>query len=166
MGAKLAELEARATASIPRDDGAQNTRYRLSTENIAVQFGGVIALADVRVSIRREEILGLIGPNGAGKTTLVNCMTGFQRPTFGRVLLDEKDYSTQGPESFRRAGVARTFQAGRLFREMSVLDNVMATAVGMGLSLPRAAKAAIEILTWLGVGDKASQLAGVLPYTD
>jgi branched-chain amino acid transport system ATP-binding protein len=138
----------------------------LAADNLEVRFGGLTAISGVSLTVQRHEVFGLIGPNGAGKTTLVNCMTGFQVPTSGRVLLARHDVTGWRPERLRRAGVARSFQAGRLFRDMTVLDNVEVAAVGMGLSRRQAAAAAMEMLAWLGVADKAGAIAGSLPYTD
>jgi branched-chain amino acid transport system ATP-binding protein len=138
----------------------------LAADDIEVRFGGVTAIANVSLTVERHEIFGLIGPNGAGKTTLVNCLTGFQAPTSGRVLLARVDVTGWPPERLRKVGVARTFQAGRLFREMSVLDNVEVAAVGMGLSRRQAAKVAMDMLGWVGIADKADTIAGALPYTD
>jgi branched-chain amino acid transport system ATP-binding protein len=138
----------------------------LTAEGIEVNFQGLSAIADVSLSIARREIFGLIGPNGAGKTTLVNCLTGFQRPTKGRVLLGREDTTGWGPDRFRRAGVARTFQAGRLFKNMTVIENVEVTGVGMNLSRRQARNHALEMLGWLGIADKADRVAGTLPYTD
>lgn len=113
----------------------------------------------------RHEVFGLIGPNGAGKITLVNCLTGFQAPTEGRVLVGE---STVGwsPMRFRERGVARTFQAGRLFKDMSVLENVEITAVGLGLVRRRAVEHGRVALEWVGLAEKAAVPAGALAYTD
>ena len=138
----------------------------LSADSLEVRFGGLTAISGVSLTVERHEVFGLIGPNGAGKTTLVNCMTGFQVPTSGRVLLARTDVTGWRPERLRRSGVARSFQAGRLFRDMTVLDNVEVAAVGMGLSRRQAAAAAMEMLGWLGVADKAGAIAGSLPYTD
>jgi branched-chain amino acid transport system ATP-binding protein len=139
---------------------------QLSADALEVRFGGLAAISDVTLSVRRGEIFGLIGPNGAGKTTLVNCLTGFQRPTLGRIRLDGADVTGWRPERLRKAGVARSFQAGRLFRDMTVLDNVEVTAVGLGLSRGQAAAAAMEMLVWIGLADKADAIAGSLAYTD
>ena len=78
-----------------------------TADHVEVRFQGLAAITDVSLTINRREILGLIGPNGAGKTTLINCMTGFQRPTNGRVLLARDDTTGWGPERFRRAGVGQ-----------------------------------------------------------
>jgi branched-chain amino acid transport system ATP-binding protein len=150
----------------PLDPGGLGNASELAADDIEVRFGGVTAISHVSLTVQRHEIFGLIGPNGAGKTTLVNCLTGFQAPTSGRVLLARADVTAWQPERLRRVGVARTFQAGRLFRDMSVLDNVEVAAVGMGLSRRRAADVAMEMLGWLGIADKADTIAGALPYTD
>src|ERR1700761_4462696 len=95
----------------------------LAAEGISVRFHGVAAIADVSLTVKRGEVFGLIGPNGAGKTTLVNCLTGFQRPSEGRVTLGGDDTADWGPDRFRKRDVARTFQAGRLFKDMTVIEN-------------------------------------------
>lgn len=138
----------------------------LRAENIAVRFQGLVAIADVSITLRRGEIVGLIGPNGAGKTTLVNCLTGFQRPSSGRVLLDDLDTAGWKPEHFRKRGIARTFQAGRLFKQMSVVENVEVAAVALGLTRRVAIERAAEIINWLGLGEKADLNASSLAYTD
>ncbi len=138
----------------------------LAVERLGVSFRGLSAISDVTLKLDRGEVFGLIGPNGAGKTTLVNCLTGFQRPTTGRVLLAGLDTIGWSPAKFRREGVARTFQGGRLFKNLSVLENVEATAVGLGLTRAKASQHAMAMLEWLGIADSAEKLAGALPYTD
>jgi branched-chain amino acid transport system ATP-binding protein len=138
----------------------------LRAENIVVRFQGLVAIAGASLALRRREIVGLIGPNGAGKTTLVNCLTGFQRPTLGRVVLGNVDTAGWKPEHFRRKGISRTFQAGRLFKQMSVVDNVEVAGVGLGLSRRRAFENAMVILDWIGLADKTRASAASLPYTD
>jgi branched-chain amino acid transport system ATP-binding protein len=138
----------------------------LTAEKVVVRFGGLAAISEVSLSVRRHEVFGLIGPNGAGKTTLVNCLTGFQAPTSGRVLLGDHPTAGWSPDRFRKQGVARTFQAGRLFKEMTVLENVEVTAVGLGLTRRKAAIQAMEMLDWVGLAGQAQRIAGTLPYTD
>ena len=138
----------------------------LQAEAVSVSFDGVRAITDVSLHLMKGEILGLIGPNGAGKTTLVNCLSGFQAPSSGRVRLAGQDTARWKAAEFRRKGIARTFQGGRLFREMSVLENVEVTGVALGMSRRRARQAAFEALTWMGIGRCAHELAGTLPYTD
>jgi branched-chain amino acid transport system ATP-binding protein len=139
---------------------------QLAVEDLSVRFEGLAALSHVNLAVKRHEVFGLIGPNGAGKTTLVNCLTGFQRPSLGRVLLNGQDTSNWQPDYFRRAGVARTFQAGRLFKDMTVLDNVEVTAVSLGFSRGAARPLALKILDWIELAEKAHLLASALAYTD
>ncbi len=104
----------------------------LSITGLTKRFGGLMALNDVTMDVPAGEILGLIGPNGAGKTTVFNCITGFYKPTSGKLILhrtskgDRTDVDIQGlkPEHVVNLGIARTFQNIRLFSELSVLDNV------------------------------------------
>ena len=138
----------------------------LEAVDVSVQFEGLTAVDGVNETVRQGEILGLIGPNGAGKTTLVNAMTGFQRPTGGEIKLSGRVISSFSPHWIRRHGVARTFQAGRLFRDMSVSENIEAAAVGMGLSRRKAHAHAMDLLEWVGLADRATLPAGALPYTD
>ena len=138
----------------------------LEARGVTVRFEGLTAVDGVDETLRQGEILGLIGPNGAGKTTLVNAMTGFQAPASGNVLLGDKVISHLTPHRIRRHGVARTFQAGRLFRDMPVSENVEVAAVSLGLSRRKAHVQAMDILEWIGLADQAADPAGVLPYTD
>jgi branched-chain amino acid transport system ATP-binding protein len=138
----------------------------LEAVDVSVRFEGLTAVDSVNETVRQGEILGLIGPNGAGKTTLVNAMTGFQETTGGGIKLSGKVISGSSPHWIRRHGIARTFQAGRLFRNMSVSENIEAAAVGMGLSRRKAHAHAMELLDWVGLADRATLPAGVLPYTD
>src|SRR3984893_7823684 len=100
------------------------------------------------------------------RTTLVNVLTGFQTPTSGRVWLDGVATDAMSAHQVRRRGVARTFQSGRLFRDLSVLDNLAVTAVGLGLGRREAAAKAALMLDWIGIGALAEHGAGALPYTD
>ncbi len=152
--------------SPPRSDRAQPQASELAVADLSVKFQGLSAISNVNLTLNRGAIFGLIGPNGAGKTTLVNCLTGFQQPTTGRVLLAGADTAGWTPTKFRQAGVARTFQGGRLFKNLTVLENVEATAVGLGLTRAKASKYAMAMLDWLGIADSAGKLAAILPYTD
>ena len=138
----------------------------LAARTLTVYFEGLSALEKIDLTVKRDEILGLIGPNGAGKTTFVNVLTGFQSPHDGGVHLGSEDITHWPPHRIRRAGVARTFQAGRLFRDLSVIDNVEASAVSLGLTRRQARVQGMEILAWIGLGDKAEKIAGTLPYAD
>ena len=114
----------------------------------------------------RHEIFGLIGPNGAGKTTLVNVLTGFQKPTHGRVVLAGVDVTGMPPHRIGRRGLARTFQAVRLYPDMLVIENLEAAAVGTGLGRREASRRARAILEWMNFTDKAYDHADTLPYGD
>jgi branched-chain amino acid transport system ATP-binding protein len=105
--------------------------------DISVRFEGLTAIDGVSITLGRNEVLGLIGPNGAGKTTLVNVLTGFERSTEGRVVLAGEDVTGWPAHRLGRAGLARTFQGVRLFRGLSVIENLEAAAVGTGLLAPR-----------------------------
>lgn len=138
----------------------------LALEQVGVAFGGFQALTDLSLSVAPGQIVGLIGPNGAGKTTCVNVLTGFQRPTTGRVMLAGRDVSGLPPQALRRAGVARTFQAGRLFAGLDVLDNLACAGVGLGQGRRAAEHGAGELLRWMGISGLESRSAAGLPYTD
>jgi branched-chain amino acid transport system ATP-binding protein len=138
----------------------------LAAEAIIVRFDGLIAIDQVSLDLVQDEVLGLIGPNGAGKTTLVNCLTGFQRPTSGRVLLGGAQISGATPQRVRRSGVARTFQGGRLYKDMTVWDNVEVTALALGHPRHEAAQMTERAIASLGLEQIARKKAGSLPYTD
>lgn len=138
----------------------------LGTEGVAVRFGGLAALDDLTLALDRDEILGLIGPNGAGKSTLINVLSGFQRAATGRVRLDGRDITGRKPHELSRLGIARTFQAVRLFPGLTVLENVAAGFAGRPVGRRAARVRAREILDWIGLGAKAGLVAGTLPYGD
>lgn len=96
----------------------------LEVKNLGISFGGLRAVDGVNLEIREGQLYGLIGPNGAGKTTIFNLLTGVYRPTDGTILLDGVPLVGRKPEQICQAGVARTFQNIRLFKKMTVLDNV------------------------------------------
>jgi branched-chain amino acid transport system ATP-binding protein len=138
----------------------------LSAENVSVRFGGLSALDSVSVSLRPNEILGLIGPNGAGKTTLVNVLSGFLRPTSGQVQIGGKNARRLHSHNYATAGVARTFQAVRLFPGMTVAENIEVSCVNIGMSRASARARAAELLKWGGLLEKAGRIATSLNYGD
>ncbi len=97
----------------------------LKIENLTMQFGGVTAVDNFSMEIRKGEIVALIGPNGAGKTTAFNAVTGVYQPTAGRIVLLDKDITGLRPDEVTGLGVARTFQNIRLFSSMTVFENVL-----------------------------------------
>jgi branched-chain amino acid transport system ATP-binding protein len=159
----------------------------LTVEHLTMRFGGLVAVDDVSFSVGRSDITALIGPNGAGKTTVFNCLTGFYKPTEGRITLrnGDKQFLLERMDDFRissTAKVARTFQNIRLFSGMTLLENLMISqhnylmrASGYTLAgifglrgYKTAEKAAIEKSKyWLdkvGLTDRADDPAGDLPY--
>ena len=153
----------------------------LSVQGVNKRFGGLQALSDVGLEIRRGEIYGLIGPNGAGKTTFFNVITGLYTPDSGSFALDGRPYEPTAVHRVAEAGIARTFQNIRLFGEMSALENVMVgrhvrTRAGvLGAVLrtraQRDEEAAIrarslELLAYVGIAGMAQQAARTLSYGD
>jgi branched-chain amino acid transport system ATP-binding protein len=138
----------------------------LRASAVSRSFAGVEALRDVSLELGQGEVVGLIGPNGAGKSTLVNVLSGFDRPTSGRVLLEDRDV-TRWP-AFRRGrrGLARTFQHSHAFRGLSVRENVEVSALGVGASQREAARRARELLALLGLDEYAERPAGSLAHGD
>jgi branched-chain amino acid transport system ATP-binding protein len=103
----------------------ENNAVILETKGLNKQYGGVQAVNNVDFKARNHSITGLIGPNGAGKTTLFNVITGLDRLTSGQVIFNDKDITGMGEYQIARKGIARTFQNIRLFKEMTVVENVM-----------------------------------------
>ncbi len=96
----------------------------LDVKNLSISFGGLKAVDDFNITIEKGQLYGLIGPNGAGKTTIFNLLTGVYKPDSGRILLDGQDITGHKAIQINQAGIARTFQNIRLFKDLSVLDNV------------------------------------------
>jgi len=136
----------------------------LVAEHVTVRFGGLLATDDVSVALARGEILGLIGPNGAGKTPLVNVLSGFQRPHAGSVRLEDRDMTGLTPDSYARSGVVRTFQAVRLFKGLSVAENVEVSLVGRGIGRAEARRRALLMLADFDLADRGGQAATALSY--
>jgi branched-chain amino acid transport system ATP-binding protein len=148
---------------------------------VAKHFGGVKALHDVSLTIRKGEIYGLIGPNGAGKTTFFNCLTGLYKNESGSFNFDGKELKADAPHMAAEAGIARTFQNIRLFANMTALENVMVgrhvrTAAGVFGAMTRnkstrdeeaaIQRRALDLLHYVGVADRAHDLAKNLAYGD
>ena len=95
----------------------------LSVSGLMMRFGGLLAVNNVSLELRPQEIVSLIGPNGAGKTTVFNCLTGFYKPTGGTIMLRDQHLEGLPGQQIARMGVVRTFQHVRLFREMTVIEN-------------------------------------------
>lgn len=151
----------------------------LDVQNLSISFGGLHAVDDFHITIEKGQLYGLIGPNGAGKTTVFNLLTGVYKPDEGIIRLDGQDITGRSTIEVNMAGVARTFQNIRLFKNLSVLDNVKvglhnhfrySTLEGI-LRLPRYHKVekemnerAMELLKVFDLDGKADFLASNLPY--
>jgi branched-chain amino acid transport system ATP-binding protein len=138
----------------------------LRASSVSRSFEGVRALQGVTLTLHRHEVVGLIGPNGAGKSTLVNVLTGFDRPTEGSVELGGRRITRWSAHRRARAGLARTFQHSRSFRELSVRENVEVAALGVGAGPRSARRRTDELLGLLGLEARASAPAGVLAHGD
>jgi branched-chain amino acid transport system ATP-binding protein len=97
----------------------------LSLEHVVLEFGGLSALQNISLSLRGGELLALIGPNGAGKTSVLNCICGIYRPSQGRIRFGEHELVGRKPHHIAQLGIARTFQHGELFQQMTVLENLL-----------------------------------------
>lgn len=151
----------------------------LEVKNLGIQFGGLRAVDEFNLEIEKGALYGLIGPNGAGKTTVFNMLTGVYKPTDGDILLDGKSIIGKSQIDINKMGIARTFQNIRLFRQMSVLDNVKvglhnqikySTVSGI-LKLPSYFKKekemnekAMSLLKVFDLQGEADYLASNLPY--
>jgi len=135
----------------------------LSVRQVSRFFGGLAALTEVSLDVRKGEILGLIGPNGAGKTTLFNVINGFYAPSRGDVFFKEKRISHLKPNKICAMGIARTFQVVKPLRRMTVLDNVVASAFLRAKNKSEATEKAFEILRFSGLYDDRDILSKGLP---
>ena len=126
----------------------------LEVSEVTVTFGGRRALDDVAIAAEPGRVTGLIGPNGAGKSTLFDVICGLRRPVAGRIALDGKDVTRQGPARRARHGMARTFQRLELFGRLSVRENLM-VAAELGPDRRHPARAVDEIIARLDLGEVA-----------
>jgi branched-chain amino acid transport system ATP-binding protein len=151
----------------------------LETRGLGKSFGGLVAVHDFDVTIAERELVGLIGPNGAGKTTVFNLVTGMYVPTTGTIQLSGREIGRRKPYVIYQRGVARTFQNIRLFKELSVLDNIrvafhhrgeagvfgtLVRSRGFRNDEQRATGRALELLATFGLEGRRDELARNLPY--
>lgn len=151
----------------------------LKVQNITIQFGGLTAVSDFSMDIGEHDLFGLIGPNGAGKTTVFNMLTGVYAPTFGKIELSGEDITGTKPYNITQKRIARTFQNIRLFKNLTVIDNVKISfnfrskysIIDSILKLPsynkgeeEIEKDAMKILKMFKLEEKAGELAKNLPY--
>jgi branched-chain amino acid transport system permease protein len=153
----------------------------LDINGLVKRFGGLTALSDIDLVVRRGTVHAVIGPNGSGKTTLINVVTGFYDATQGRIRFEGEDITELKSHQLNRRGLARTFQNLQIWRRMSVLENVMVgahsrTRIGLTRSVlgtygSRTAERGLRDKAWgllhfVGLADKANELAGSLPFAD
>jgi branched-chain amino acid transport system ATP-binding protein len=127
----------------------------LSVDGVTKAFGGVVANRDISFEVAPGELVGVIGPNGAGKSTLFDVITGFQRPSTGRVVLDGQNVTGMRPDQISRLGVARTFQKLKPFAGMTVVENVMVGALQKTSDVAAARADALRTLDAVGLAERA-----------
>ncbi len=153
----------------------------LKLDHVSMVFGGLTANNDVSMEVRKGEIFGLIGPNGAGKTTLFNVISGYYKPTAGKVIFNGEEIQGKLSNQVAQKGIARTYQNINLFKKMTVLENVLVgchthTTAGLLDAIFRTKKArqehersvarCREVLAFMGIAHLENSLAGSLPYGD
>jgi len=151
----------------------------LEIKDLSLFFGGIVALANLDMTVREGELHAVIGPNGAGKTSLFNCISGVYRPTSGDILLNGSSITRSEPDEIAEYGIARTFQNIELFRNMSVIDNLLlgchthmtSGPLSCALFLGKAVRQEIEnrlhvekIIDFLEIEKVRKKLVGTLPY--
>lgn len=137
----------------------------LEARSIHKRYGGLAALADVDLTVKKGQFVAVIGPNGAGKSTLLNVLTGLAMPDEGQVFLDGQAITRMATNKRIRAGLGRTFQHGRVFARLSVLENVMTgAAIRGGLSESGLRDVSMEIIEQMGLADEAHEAIGSLSY--
>ncbi len=177
MKAKTKYVPVPSTAILPERDAERAPA--LECVKLGITLGGIKAVEDFNLTVGRTEIVGLIGPNGAGKTTVFNLLTKVYQPTTGTILLNGRDTHGMNTMQVNRAGIARTFQNIRLFKNLSVADNVKAamnnemkySMLSSILRLPNyrreevaAHRRALKLLSIFDMQDMADARAGSLPY--
>ena len=153
--------------------------YLLDVRGLSKHFGGIKAIGEVTFKVKEGIIMSIIGPNGAGKTTIFNCLTGLTKPTKGTIYFSGKEITQLTPHNIVKLGISRTFQNIRLFREMSVIENVMVaqhcrTRSGLIGSVIRwkrfrdeervIREKSMEYLEFVGLSEYANTVSGSLPY--
>lgn len=153
--------------------------FILNVENISKRFGGLKAVSNLSFNVKEGEVLAIIGPNGAGKTTVFNLITGFYPVDEGKIVFNDIDITSKPPYVISRHGIARTFQNLRLFKNLTVLENVVAgfysknsySLIDALFATPKrnklaksAEKVSFEILEFFKLAGKADNVAGALPY--
>lgn len=151
----------------------------LDVSDLTMRFGGLLAVDQVNFQVKHDEVFAIIGPNGAGKTTVFNCVGGFYKPTTGRIIMDGKSIEGRSSHTIAQHGLVRTFQNVRLFKKLTVLENLLVaqhtrieTSLLKGLfrlpSFRRSEEEALERaanwLDFMGLREFANREAGNLAY--
>lgn len=134
----------------------------LSLQGLTKSFGGLMAVNEVSLELKRGIIHGLIGPNGSGKTTLINTVTGMHRKSAGNVVFNGEEVSGLRPRLLSERGISRTFQISRVFGKLSILENLLVVARKGGLKENR--ERAMELLDQVGLAESSAKPADSLPY--
>ena len=144
----------------------------LETNNLSIQFGGVVGASEISVTVNQGEVIGVIGANGAGKTTFVNLVTGYLKPSSGTIHYMGSDVTTLAPREITDLGIRRSFQIPQLFGEMTALENML-TAQSVAPKVTRSywmpllrsdtVESAMERLEHFGIADSANQQVSMLP---
>jgi branched-chain amino acid transport system ATP-binding protein len=144
----------------------------LETNNLSIQFGGVVAASEISVTVNKGEVIGVIGANGAGKTTFVNLVTGYLKPSSGTIHYMGNDVTKLAPREITDIGIRRSFQIPQLFGEMTALENMLTAqsvapkvvrSYWMPLKRADSVDRAIEHLEQFGIADNANQQVSMLP---
>jgi branched-chain amino acid transport system ATP-binding protein len=146
-----------------------NKSMILQIDKVTKNFGGLVALKDVCISLREKGVYGLIGPNGSGKTTLFNCISGIYRPTSGSIFFNGKNIVGLKPHQICRLGIGRTFQITRPFLGMTVLENVMVGSIfgrGASVSYEEARSRAEYCIDLLKLSNRKNSLVGNLTLSE
>ncbi len=136
----------------------------LKVEGLTHHFGGLAAVSDLNFEVRRGGILGLIGPTGAGKSTTFNVISGFHKPTTGRLHFAGEDITGRNPAQISRKGLVRTFQHGSLLRGMTVYDNLLVATISLIRTRPERERRVQETAQMLHLSDHLQEIAGNLPH--
>lgn len=138
----------------------------LTVSDLTKRFGGLVACDGVSIEIQGGEIVGLIGPNGAGKTTLFNCIAGFYPFDSGTVTFEGRDITLLPADRICHLGIARTFQVVKIFKDMTVLENLMVGGFVRSLSTRKVRQEAMETLEFTRLAEKKDMLGGALTIAD
>ncbi len=140
--------------------------YMMSVDNVTMKFGSLVANSNVSFNVKEGEIVSLKGPNGAGKTTLFNCVTGFYKPSSGKVIFNGADITGVRPDKIAKLGLTRTFQIVKPLKSMTVKENIMTGAFIRTNKFSEAEKIAEEVMERINLIEKRDYLSSSLTIAD